>query len=37
VIVEVLDEPRVMLSDLGFAPMVKLDGAAVTVRLTAVV
>jgi hypothetical protein len=37
VIVELPELPLVMLSDVGLAPMVKLDGAAVTVRLTVVV
>ena len=37
VIVEFFEVPLVMLKVVGFAPMVKLDGAAVTVRLTDVV
>jgi hypothetical protein len=37
VIVEVPEEPLDMLSVVGLAPMVKLDGAAVTVKLTDVV
>ncbi len=37
VIVEVPEEPLAMLNVVGFAPMVKLDGAAVTVKLTEVV
>ncbi len=37
VMVEVPEEPLVMVRDVGLAPMVKLDGAAVTVRLTVVV
>ena len=37
VIVAFFDVPLVMLSVVGLAPMVKLDGAAVTVRLTVVV
>jgi hypothetical protein len=37
VIFELPDAPLVMLSDVGFAAMVKLPGAAVTVRLTVVV
>ena len=37
VMVEVPEEPLVMLRVVGLAAMVKLDGAAVTVRLTVVV
>ena len=37
VIVAFFDEPLLMLSVVGFAPMVKFEGAAVTVRLTVVV
>jgi len=37
VIVEFFDVPLVMLSVVGLAAMVKLEGAAVTVRLTVVV
>jgi hypothetical protein len=37
VIVAFFDVPLVMLSVVGLAPMVKLEGAAVTVRLTMVV
>lgn len=37
VIFVVPEEPLAMLRDVGLAPIVKLDGAAVTVRLTVVV
>jgi hypothetical protein len=37
VMVEVPELPLAMLTEVGLAPMVKLEGAAVTVRLTVVV